>query len=53
MISMIQEQEKIIFFSRKRKYEMKYKILNGNSILNYVNKRVILRYKVPLSWYDH
>ena len=26
------------------------KDLNGNNILNYIHKRVILIYKVPLSW---
>ena len=52
MISMIQEQEKIIFYQEKE--NMKWnKDLNGNNILNYIHKRVILIYKVPLSWRDH
>ena len=45
--------------NKKKKFIKKKKIwnwtkdLNGNNILNYIYKRVILRYKIPLSWRDH
>ena len=53
MKSMIKEQKKKKILSRKRKYEMELRILNWNNIINYIHKRVILRYKVPLSLCDH